>query len=65
MEMPNVHAANQKPEFHALTLNEEMVDAMVEQLRAETPLAELSHSDARKIFDRMVGLGYFIAREET
>lgn len=64
MEMPNVHAANLKPEFHALTLDEALVDEMIAKLQADTPLLQLSPDDARKVFDRMVELGYIIARED-
>jgi hypothetical protein len=65
MEMPNVHDANQRPEFRALTIDEAMADAMITQLQADTPLSQLSHADARRVFDRMVELGYLIAREEA
>lgn len=64
MEMPNVHAANLKPEFRALTLNEAMADEMITKLQADTPLSWLSHADARKVFDRMIELSYIIARED-
>lgn len=64
MGMPSVQAANQKAEFHALTLDETMVDAMIAQLQTDTPLSKLSHDEARQVLDRMVGLGFIVARED-
>jgi hypothetical protein len=49
--------------FEATTLDEDQVDAMIVELQADTPLAQLSHSDVRKVFDRMVERGYLIAKE--
>ena len=49
--------------FEAITLSEEEVNALIVELQTGTPLSQFSHSDARKVFDRMAERGYVIARE--
>jgi hypothetical protein len=65
MELPNVHAAKLRPQFRALTIDEARADSMIIESQAGTPVPQLSHADARKVFDRLVELGYLIAREEA
>jgi hypothetical protein len=38
---------------------------VIAKLQAETPLSQLSHDDARKVFDRAVGLGYCLCIEHS
>jgi hypothetical protein len=50
-------------DFEAFTLDDAQLDAMIVGLQSDTPLAQLSHSDARKVFDRMEELGYLVGKE--
>ena len=47
-----------------ITLNEQQVSDLVTQLQRDTPLAQLSHGDAVKVFERLFEIGFSVAKDD-